>query len=220
MERMMKRLLRLAAMTTAVTVSIALGLPLDVNAVPLTLDNLSTPTFQQQTNNPCVIGNNSCQQPAGFTFTLLTNAASATVSSPSYTVGQIRTLVGNTFFIGIDVTQAQGQVAYSLTSFDLNINGGSPEFTYTGPTTLVNNHPGNGFSDALLMTFDLTGFPDDQSAVFTTSYTGGNAGKEQYFLISSSAPPATVPEPTTLLLWGTTMAGLGLVRWRRRKQTS
>jgi hypothetical protein len=30
---------------------------------------------------------------------------------------------------------------------------------------------------------------------------------------------AVVPEPTTLLLWGTTMAGLGLAaRWRRRRQ--
>jgi hypothetical protein len=28
----------------------------------------------------------------------------------------------------------------------------------------------------------------------------------------------TVPEPTTLLLFGTTAAGLGLARWRRRKQ--
>ncbi len=28
-----------------------------------------------------------------------------------------------------------------------------------------------------------------------------------------------IPEPTTLLLWGTTMAGLGLVRWRRRRQS-
>jgi hypothetical protein len=26
-----------------------------------------------------------------------------------------------------------------------------------------------------------------------------------------------VPEPTTLLLWGTTMAGLGLARWRRHR---
>jgi len=28
----------------------------------------------------------------------------------------------------------------------------------------------------------------------------------------------SVPEPTTLLLFGTTMAGLGLARWRRRRQ--
>ncbi len=26
-----------------------------------------------------------------------------------------------------------------------------------------------------------------------------------------------VPEPTTVFLWGTTMAGLGLARWRRRR---
>jgi hypothetical protein len=31
-------------------------------------------------------------------------------------------------------------------------------------------------------------------------------------------PAAVVPEPTTLLLFGTTMAGLGLVRWRRHRQ--
>lgn len=30
--------------------------------------------------------------------------------------------------------------------------------------------------------------------------------------------PAVVPEPTTLLLFGTAMAGLGLARWRRRGQ--
>ena len=30
--------------------------------------------------------------------------------------------------------------------------------------------------------------------------------------------PAPIPEPTTLLLLGTTMAGLGLARWRRRGQ--
>ncbi len=32
--------------------------------------------------------------------------------------------------------------------------------------------------------------------------------------------PAAVPEPTTLLLFGTTMTGLGLAaRWRRRRQS-
>jgi hypothetical protein len=36
---------------------------------------------------------------------------------------------------------------------------------------------------------------------------------------SSQTPtPAVVPEPATLLLFGTTMAGLELARWRRRRQ--
>lgn len=30
--------------------------------------------------------------------------------------------------------------------------------------------------------------------------------------------PALVPEPTTLLLWGTTAAGLGIARWRQRRR--
>ena len=33
-----------------------------------------------------------------------------------------------------------------------------------------------------------------------------------------SEPAAVVPEPTTLLLFGSTMVGLGLARWRRRRQ--
>jgi hypothetical protein len=31
--------------------------------------------------------------------------------------------------------------------------------------------------------------------------------------------PTPVPEPTTLFLWGATAAGLGLARWRRRKES-
>jgi len=34
----------------------------------------------------------------------------------------------------------------------------------------------------------------------------------------ASSTPAVAPEPGTLLLFGTTMAGLGLARWRRRQQ--
>jgi MYXO-CTERM domain-containing protein len=36
--------------------------------------------------------------------------------------------------------------------------------------------------------------------------------------VASDHAPNTVPEPTTLVLWGTSMAGLGLAaRWRRRR---
>ena len=44
-----------------------------------------------------------------------------------------------------------------------------------------------------------------------------NPGLRKFEFIEQPSP---VPEPTTLLLWGTTMAGLGLAaRWRRRRQS-
>lgn len=39
------------------------------------------------------------------------------------------------------------------------------------------------------------------------------------FFFTTAEPETVVPEPTTLLLWGTTMVGLGLAApWRRRRQ--
>jgi hypothetical protein len=39
------------------------------------------------------------------------------------------------------------------------------------------------------------------------------------FFFTTAVPESVVPEPTTLLLFGTTMAGLGLARWKRRRQS-
>ena len=80
-------------------------------------------------NNLCVIGNPSCNNPVGFGFTVLpVNPTSPQVTvSPTYPVDQIRTLLGggNVFFIGVDISQAQGkgQAAYTLNSFTLNLGG-------------------------------------------------------------------------------------------------
>src|SRR5688572_9575898 len=74
-------------------------------AAPLTLDTDGTPTFQQTQNSPCVIGDPSCNNPAGFSSTTLASAQSTytAILSPMYTVGQIRGIVGNMFVVGIDV---------------------------------------------------------------------------------------------------------------------
>ena len=102
------------------------GVPLVTDAVPVSL----TPdagVFQQTQNNPCVIGNPSCNNPAGFGFTTLpVNPTSPQIAtSPTYSVDQIRTLLGggNTFFIGVDISQAQGQPAYTLNSFTVSVGG-------------------------------------------------------------------------------------------------
>ena len=54
---------------TAIAAAAAAVMTSGANAlVILTLDNDGTPSYQQTQNNPCVIGNPSCNNPAGFGF--------------------------------------------------------------------------------------------------------------------------------------------------------
>jgi len=46
---------------------------------------------------------------------------------------------------------------------------------------------------------------------------GGRSLNIEVFVDGEAGSPTAVPEPATLLLFGTTMAGIGLARWRRRK---
>lgn len=188
-------------------------------ADPITLAVSAGPTIQQIDNRPCVIGDPSCHNPSALPYTLLPpHDATDTVSSPTYTVDQIRNLVGgNTFVIGVDLNQAMGHNGgdYFLTSFTLAVNG-LTAFSTAGPTTLMPLNPGNGYSDATIAGFDLTGLAGDASLVFTTTFSGGTAGREQYFLrpVGASAVggpsggPAPTPEPATLLLLGSGIVGV------------
>lgn len=209
--------MRLRLIAIAFVVLMLAGVPLVTEAVPLTL----TPdagVFQQTQNNPCVIGNPSCNNPAGFGFTTLpVNPTSPQItSSPTYSVDQIRTLLGggNTFFIGVDISQAQGQPAYTLNSFTVNV-GGTDAFQFTGPQDFTSS--GNGFSDFVLETIDLTSFAGNAAVVFTANFSNDNGAREQFFVVSSNEPPATVPEPATLLLVGSSLAAAGLLGRRARR---
>jgi hypothetical protein len=178
-------------------------IPATAGADTLTFESPGSTIYQQTQNTPCIIGDPSCNNPAGFAFTLLPGGTDTTNSqtSPTYTVAQIRALVGNTFFVGIDINQATNNVPiYTVTAFTMSING-VVEFELacgTGgcQTTLVNN--GNGFSDALITGFDLTAFGAADTVEFDVSYDGNTDGREEYFLIAANA--AAVPEPTTLLV--------------------
>jgi hypothetical protein len=54
---------------------------------------------------------------------------------------------------------------------------------------------------------------------YTLSYRRPTQDSSVEFTLRGEHSPSPVPEPATLLLFGTTAAGLGLARWRQRRRT-
>jgi len=189
----------------------------------LTLTNPAVlPNIWQQTlNNPCVIGDPSCHNPAGFDWTSQSGPAVGGIydlTSPTYSVLQLQTLLGSSAFkIGIDVNWGTGQNPEILQYFGMDTRSGPGvtwlnQYYYNGPTTFAVQNNGNGYSDALLSGFSLSAFPTTTQVRFQARWSNDTDGMEEFFLISSTAPP--VPDAgSSILLLG--MGLIGLRAWKR-----
>ena len=173
--------------------------------------------LQQVTNSPCVIGDPSCQN-GGFAEGILPPGASSyDFLSPVYSVSDIRAVVGNNFWIGVDVNQTD--VTQTLSLFTMSINGSIVDSYNPASATLIpftaGGGNGNGYADYLLRDFSsLAAFAPADTVQFHVVMPIANDGREQFFLIANAVQN---PEPMTLSLVGAGLIGFGLAAYRRRK---
>lgn len=158
-------------------------------------------------------------------YTQIPNTSSYDLYSPDYAIETIRTIVGDSFFVGIDVNTTTKPLATErLSFFGLYVNE-VLQFSYnpSTPTQLYTLNNGNGYSDELLKGFDLSAFAADSIIKFRASVIDATDGREEFFLIRSTDPgnpPAEVPEPGTTAILGLGLLGMGMLTLRGKKKQS
>jgi len=218
----------LSQTTRLATLAVALlaGSALTPARAALTLENPGSISYQQTLNSPCVIGDNSCKQPAGFGETLIPGGPSAfyDLTSPTYTVTQLLGITGGStgFTIGIDVnTTTQPLATERLDYFAMLINGVASAANTYDPTTpgtqLVTQANGNGYSDELLTGFSLAGLSGGTLISFRAIVNTPTDGAEEFFIVGAN--PTRAPEPASLALMGLGLTAMGVIK-RRRKNTA
>jgi len=192
-------------------------------------------TQPQQTNNAQNFGytdyNNkgSLSTEAFFSSGILrdTNLNADTISLVNYSGQQLIDLITalggqNAFSIGIDMNQATGLGAQTLESFFfLDVTLGSFKVIASYLPALADDialpsiQNGTGFADYLLNGLTTAGLDPTHQYAFYARVTGANDGPDSFYIVPAVQ---AVPLPAGVWLFGSGIAGLGLLKLRRRKQ--
>ncbi len=101
---------------------------------------------------------------------------------------------------------------------DCSVSTGIAQSLAGVPHTLQTANNGVGFSDFLMQGFDLLDDNGGDGFVQFHAVWFNNDGPDRYFLAPGDTPvPSEVPEPSTILLMGSSL--LGLAYWRKRSNS-
>ena len=190
------------------------------NTITLTSDNNNT--YQQSIQSPCIFSNPSCTN-GGFLATALPTGGALTgydALSPIYSGATLDSIIGagNSLMLGLDINQASGQPAQTLSLFTMSMNGVVVDtFSFAGTGNVPAGNNGNGYADYLLGNFHS--FAPGDLIQFHFVFNNANDGTENVFLIGVPGTPTATPEPTTSMLLGSGLVALGFVRrgfWKKK----
>jgi len=156
-----------------------------------------------------------------------TNLNADTISLVNYSGQQLINLITalggqQAFSIGIDMNQATGQGAQILESFFfLDVTPGSfsvvasylPALADDIALPSINN--GTGFADYFLNGLTTAVLDPTHQYAFYARVTNANDGPDSFYIVPGTQ--AVVPLPAGVWLFGTGLAGLGMLKLRRRK---
>lgn len=195
-----------------------------------TLIYTPTPGHQvgQTSNNPCIIGDPSCDTNTKQSFPLVYTSASGPCSSgncdftsPLYQASTsgpgLPNIIPTSFDVGVDENLGTGQGPEVLDHFIVwqcnNHGNGCKEVNdLISSFILANENNGTGWADGLISQISLI---NGDFYKFQAEWHNDSDGMEQFWIIPGTSPTPT-PEPATLSLLAVGLLAVGALHKRKQ----
>jgi len=193
-------------------------------------------TYQNTAQNPCVIyGPGNCTNPAGWEelgntqgdFDLMTQTGANAAGDHIITMGELRTALGLpsnstvSFLLGVDLNEDSNP----QTNLVLQVFIGAVYYYEFSQTSITTTNQGTGWADyvgalaysaGVFTPIQIPASVSDSEQIQFHFALNSSDGADQLFLIRGAGETVNTPEPTTLLLLGMGLLGVGFASRKRK----